>query len=139
MAAAQASLVAFHAALEHIGFNPAAQAAVTDQGFTNVALLGLVTADQIKQVCKLIRESPINPIPINMMQQQMLLALRYWVVNRQRLGLPVDAEEFTAIIAFEQSQLMVRLQEDEALADKESVAKLPDKFKQPSQWRVLQK
>ena len=72
-----------------------------------------------------------------MLQQQMLLAFRFWVVNHQRLGLAVDAQEFTAITAFEQSQLMVRLQEDEAVADKETVAKMPDKFKQSSQWRVF--
>jgi hypothetical protein len=67
----------------------------------------------------------------------MLLAMHYWVVNRQLLGLLVDADEFTAVLAFEQSQLMVRLQEDEATSERESVAKLPDKFKQPSQWRVF--
>jgi len=49
MAEAQA---AFQTALNRIGFSQAAQAAVTAQGFVNVALLGLVTADQIKQVCK---------------------------------------------------------------------------------------
>jgi hypothetical protein len=32
---------------------------------------------------------------------------------------------------------MVRLQEDEATGKRESIAKLPDKFKQPSQWRVF--
>jgi hypothetical protein len=136
MVAAQESLAAFQAALGRIGFTPAAQQAVTNQGFINVTLLGLVTTDQIKQVCKLIREG-VRPVPINMLQQQMLLSFCYWVVNRQRLGLPVDADDFTAVLAFEQSQLMVRLQEDEALADKETVAKLPDKFKLPSQWRVF--
>ena len=45
MAEAQA---AFQAALNRIGFPQAAQAAVAAQGFVNVALLGLVTADQIK-------------------------------------------------------------------------------------------
>jgi uncharacterized membrane protein YgcG len=137
MAVAQANLTAFHEALGRIGFSQAAQNAISNQGFSNVALLGLITSDQVKQVCKLIREDPVTPVPINMLQQQMLLAFRFWVVNRQRLGLPVDAEDFTAITAFEQSQLMVRLQEDEAVADKESIAKLPDKFKQPSQWRVF--
>jgi len=47
----------------------------------SVALLGLVTADQIKQLCKLIREDANNPVPINMLQQQMLLAMHHWVVN----------------------------------------------------------
>lgn len=32
---------------------------------------------------------------------------------------------------------MGRLQEDEATMDKEVVAELPDKFKQPNQWRVF--
>jgi hypothetical protein len=72
-----------------------------------------------------------------MLQQQMLLAMCHWVVNRQRLGLLVDADEFSAITAFEQSQLMVCLQEDEATGKRELISKLPDKFKQPSQWRVF--
>jgi glucosamine 6-phosphate synthetase-like amidotransferase/phosphosugar isomerase protein len=42
-----------------------------------------------------------------------------------------------AAAAYEQSQLMVRLQEDESTTDKEVVAKLPDKFKQPNQWKVF--
>jgi hypothetical protein len=76
-------------------------------------------------------------VPINIIQQQMLLAMRHWVIHRQRLGLDVNAGDFTAVIAHEQSQIMVRLQEDDAAADKEVVAKMPDKFKQPSQWKVF--
>ena len=132
-----AAQVAFRAALGRIGFNDDAQLAVVAQGFNTMSLLGLVTGDQIKQVCKLIRESPNNPVPINIVQQQMLLAMRYWVVTRQRLGLPVVATDFTAATAYEQSQLMVRLHEDESTTDKEVVAKLPDKFKQPNQWKVF--
>jgi hypothetical protein len=48
-----------------------AQVVVITQGFTNIALLGLVTSDQIKQLCKLIRENDGNPVPINIVQQQM--------------------------------------------------------------------
>ncbi len=80
-----------------------AQEAVVAQGFVSIALLGLVTSDQIKQLCKLIREDANNPVPINMLQQQMLLAMRHWVVNCQRLRLLVDADEFSAITAFERS------------------------------------
>jgi hypothetical protein len=40
-----AAQVAFRAALGRIGFNEAAQLAVVAQGFTNIALLGLVTSD----------------------------------------------------------------------------------------------
>jgi hypothetical protein len=134
---AQDNIQSFQDALGRIGFSVEASEAVVAQGFVSMALLGLVTADQIKQLCKLIRKDPTNPVPINMLQQQMLLATRRWVVNQQRLGLLVDADEFTAIMAYEQSQVMVLLQEDEATSEKESVAKMPDKFKQPSQWRVF--
>jgi hypothetical protein len=137
MAEARANVASFQAALGRIGLTAQAQAAVVAQGFVSIALLGLVTSNQIKQLCKLIREDANNPVPINMLQQQMLLAMRHWVVNCQRLALLVDADEFSAITAFEQSQLMVHLQEDEATGERESIAKLPDKFKQPSQWRVF--
>jgi hypothetical protein len=132
--AAQQELMA---ALGRIGFNEAAQLAVVGQGFTNITLLGLVTSNQIKQVCKLIREDAVNPVPINIFQQQMLLVMRHWTVNRQRLGLTVNANDFTAIMAYEQSQLMVRLKEDEDATDKDVMAKMPNKFKQPSQWKVF--
>jgi hypothetical protein len=91
MAEAQANIASFQAALSRSGFTMQAQEAVVSQGFVNIALLGLVTSDQIKELCKLIREDTNNPVPINMLQQQMLLAMRYWVVNRQRLGLLVIA------------------------------------------------
>jgi len=71
---------AFQAALGHNGFSEEAQLAVIAQGFNTMSLLGLVTSDQIKQVCKLIHESPNNPVPINIVQQQLLLAMRYWVL-----------------------------------------------------------
>jgi hypothetical protein len=131
------NMQSFQAALSCIGFTVQAQAAIVGQEFVSMALLGLVTSDQITQLCKLICEDANNPVPINMLQQQMLLAMCHWAVNRQRLSLLVEAEEFNAITAFEQSQLMVCLQEDEAVSERESVAKLPDKFKQPSQWRVF--
>jgi len=101
------SQVAFRATLGRIGFSEEAQLAVVAQGFNTMSLLGLVTSDQIKQVCRLIRKSRNN------------------------------ATAFTAATAYEQSQLMVRLQEDESTTDKEVVAKLPDKFKQPNQWKVF--
>jgi hypothetical protein len=61
MAAAAAQ---FRSTLGRIGLNEAAQLAVVAQGFTNIALLGLVTSNQIKQVCKLFREDADNPVPI---------------------------------------------------------------------------
>ena len=64
-----------------------------------------------------------------MIQEQLLLAMQYWVNHKQHLYQPVDAMQFYMIITMQQSQIMSYLQEDEDQADKESVAKLPDKFK----------
>ena len=75
-----AAQVAFRAALGRIGFSEEAQLAIVAQGFNTMSLLGLVTSDQITQVCKLIHKSPNNPVPINIVQQQLLLAMRYWVL-----------------------------------------------------------
>jgi hypothetical protein len=82
-------------ALNCIGFNEAAQLVVAMQGFTNITLLGLVTRNQIKQVCKLIQEDADDPVPINIIQQQMLLTMHHWTVNCQHLGLTVSATDFT--------------------------------------------
>jgi len=107
MAAAEANAAqSFQAALGHIGFSVQAQpVVVVAQGFISMALLSLVTAYQMKQLCKLIHENADNPVPINMLQQQILLSMWHWVVNRQRLGLPVDPDEFTAIIALSNLRL----------------------------------
>jgi hypothetical protein len=119
----QANIEFFQAALGWIGFSVQVQAAVVAQGFISVALLGLVTADQIKQLCKLIREDANNPVPINMLQQQMLLAMHHWVVNWQYLQ--AETDDFTAVIAFKQSQWMVRLQEDEVTGEASQWLKCP--------------
>ena len=59
--------------------------------------------------------------------------MRFWVTNRQRIGLLVDADAFTAATAFAQTALMTRLLEDEARADKDQVATMPEKFKKASE------
>jgi len=76
MAAAEANAAqSFQAALGHIGFSVQAQPVVVAQGFISMALLSLVTAYQMKQLCKLIHENADNPVPINMLQQQILLSM----------------------------------------------------------------
>jgi hypothetical protein len=61
------------------------------------------------------------------------------VVNKQRLQLPVVAEDFTLAVALNQAQVMRQQVEDDARMDKESIAKAPEKFKTASSWKVFYK
>jgi hypothetical protein len=74
-----------------------------------------------------------------MIQEQLLLAVHFWVSNHQRLQKPVEAQAVTAILAYNQAQSMRHMLEDEAQASKETTAKMPSKFKSPSGWWVFAK
>jgi len=63
------------------------------------------------------------------MREQLLMVMRFWVSNKQRLQQPIDPESFTMIIALNQAPQVISSQlEDEARGDGESAAKAPDKF-----------
>jgi len=128
----------FVAALDRIGFEPEQRNAIIQtSGCINMAMLGLLTSSQVSKLCKRIETRAVNPIHINTIQEQLLLAMRSWVINRQRLQLPVEANEFTMIIALNQAQILRQQMEDEARADKEPVAKAPDKFKTATSWKIF--
>jgi len=102
-----------------------------------MAMLGLLSATQVSKICKQTETRPINPIRINTVQEQLLLAMRFWVIERQRLQLPVDATQFNMIVALNQAQIMRQQAEDDARSDKEPVAKAPDKFKSATSWKIF--
>lgn len=129
---------AFRDALSRIGLNPIMQEEIIAYtGCVNIAMLGLLTAEDISKMCKTFRTRANNPINVTVIQEQLILAIRFWVTNRQRLQKPIDAADVNAVMAYNQAQLMRHMLEDEARADKEQTAKMPDKFKTPSGWRVF--
>jgi hypothetical protein len=116
--AAKAAQVAFMAALGRIGFAPAAQQEIIAYtGCANIAMLGLMTPEDISKMCKVFRTHAVNPLQVMVVQEQLLLAVRFWVSNRQHLQKPVEAHVVTA--------------------DKEQTAKMPEKFKAPNGWRIF--
>ena len=138
MAANAQALANFDNILSRIGFNQPQRDAIMDtSGCRNVAMIGLLTATQITKLCKRIASRPINPVEITTVQEQLLLGLRYWVANKQRLQQPIVATEFTMITALNQAQIMRQEAEDDARMDKEIVAKAPDKFKSGSTWKIF--
>jgi hypothetical protein len=83
-AAAVAALADFDAVLSRIGFNqPQRDAIIEASGCQNVAMIGLLTADQVSKMCKHIENQPVNPLVITTVQEQLLLSLRYWVASKQ--------------------------------------------------------
>jgi hypothetical protein len=115
MAEAQAAQLAFMAALSCIGCAPALQQeTIAYTGFVNIAMLGLLALDDIAKICKNFRTRPINPIPVTVIQEQLLLAVRFWVSSHQRLQKLVEAQIVTAALAYNQPQTMHHMLEDEA-------------------------
>jgi len=134
-----AALDAFRAALNHCGFDQAAQdAVVAISGIAHIAMLGILAAADIACICKVIRTQSVDPVMITVMQEQLLQGMRYWVTNCQRIGLSIDADAFTSATAFAQTTLMTRLLEDEARADKDQVATMPEKFKKASEYKLFE-
>jgi hypothetical protein len=64
-------------------------------------------------MCKRIESRAVNPVVITTVQEQFLLSLRHWVVNKQRLQEPIHPNEFTMVTALNQTQLMRQQAEDE--------------------------
>jgi hypothetical protein len=128
----------FRAALNRIGFTPEEQAAIIDYtGCRNIAMLGLLSEDDLIRMCKAFRARPNAPIPLSVLQEKLLLGIRFWVTNRQRLQIAIDATEITPALAYTQANIRSHMIEDEARADKEPSAKMPDKFKFPSNWKIF--
>ena len=82
---AAAGTNAFRGALGRIGFSVQAQNAVTDPnlgGITDIVQLARLGHEQIKRVCKVLRD---EDIPVSVLAEQMFDVMRYWVKKRVRL------------------------------------------------------
>ena len=133
-----AAQVALNAALGRCGLNQAAIDAVVPIGsIAHIAMLGMLATSHIARICKVVRTRAVDPIMITVMQELLIQGMRFWVTNRQRLGLPVDADEFTTATTFAQTALMTRTLEDDAREEKDQVAKMPQKFKKAVEYKVF--
>jgi hypothetical protein len=132
----QEHLAAFRQALGRIGFSVAAQDALNQNGFNGMYNLMIYSKDQIKSICKVIREDTLNPIPISMEQEQLLTTMRHWVKTRVRTNRDINPDLFTGDAAIAEAIKMVNLAE-EAPGEKESDVKLPEKFKITNKWIIF--
>jgi hypothetical protein len=103
-------------------------------GCNNIVMLGLLPSDQISKICKRLTTRVNELIVIMAIQEQSLQAMRFWVANLRCLLQPVNPEQFMTVLALNQAQIMQQYLEDEARADKETVAK---KFKMANNWTIF--
>jgi len=129
-------LAGFRAALGRIGFSIPAQDALNRNGFNAMFNLMIYSKDQIKRVCTVIREDPVNPIPMSMEQEQLLTAMRHWAKTRVHTNRDIDPELFTRDVAISEAIKMVNVTK-EVISEKESDVKMPEKFKLTSKWIVF--
>jgi hypothetical protein len=127
----------FENALARVGFSPIEhQGFIEASGCINIAMLGLLSPEQVSRIFKRLAIRAVNPIPTSAIQEQLMLAIHFWVVGQQRLQQPIDADIVTAAMALNQARQMRQTLEDDA-REKESLAKLPNKFKVVTQWKIF--
>ncbi len=86
----------FCAALQRIGFTPEEHGAIIDySGCWNLAVLDLLSEEDLIRMCKSFCSRPNLPIPsLTVLQEKLLLGIRFWISNRQSLQLPFVANKF---------------------------------------------
>jgi hypothetical protein len=122
----QQQIARFRAALGRIGLNEEAQIALSLHGFNSMYNLLIFSKEQIKRVCKVLRDEP-NPLPISVEHEQLLTAMWHWVKTRTRLNQEIDSELFMREVAISEAVKMVNVEEESKATDVE--LKMPENFK----------
>ncbi len=131
----QAQIAAYREALGRIGFNIPAQLALSQNGFNSMYNMLIYSRDQIRRVCKVLRERQMDPIPISMEHEQLLTAMWHWVKTRTRTNQSIEPHLFTREVAIAEAIKMVNIEADTKETDTEM--KLPEKFKLTTKWTVF--
>jgi hypothetical protein len=97
----------FENALAHIGFGlNERNAFIQASGCVNAAMMGLLSSEQISHICKRLATRAVDLIPLPAMQEQLLLALHFWVAKQQWLQQIIAIDNFTVALALNQAQEM---------------------------------
>ena len=116
---------AFKAALTRILFTNKAAEALIGEGITSLGELKSLSSEDIKTLCKVIREDAGNEITF--MNQKYLDAMRVWVQEKEMFNIDICAADFNIAVAKEYIAKMRKKEEIGKDADRD-VAKKPDEF-----------
>jgi hypothetical protein len=117
--------LAFKAALTRILFTNKATEALIGEGITSLGELKSLSSEDIKTLCKVIREDMDNEI--SFMNQKYLDAMRNWVQENEMFNIDICAADFNIAIA---KDYITKMQKEEEIgkdADRDA-AKKPDEF-----------
>ena len=116
---------AFKAALTRILFTNKAAEALIGEGITSLGTLPSLSSEDIKTLCKVIREDAENEI--NFMNQKYLDYMRVWVQEKEMFNISICAADFNIAIAKEYIAKMCKKEEIGKDTDRDA-AKKPDEF-----------
>jgi hypothetical protein len=116
---------AFKAALTRILFTNTAAEALKGEGITSLGKLMSLSSEDIKTLCKVIREDADNEITF--MNQKYLDATRVWVQEKEMFNIDICTADFNIAIAKEYIATMPKKEEIGKDADRDA-AKRPDEF-----------
>ena len=130
----------FNEALQCLGFTAAIRIALNNQGLTTLQSLLYYQKDQIKRICKIIRnhDENVDAQDINMLKEQWLITLRNWTLKRQKMNLPLDADLIPLNLIQAEAMKMINELEEAEREKNQSDPKLPDKFEAKTKWSVWQ-
>jgi hypothetical protein len=98
--------------------------------------LFIYSNEQIKTVCKVLRERAVDLLNVSLEQEQFLTAMRNWVKTRVRTNRPIDTDLFTRDVAIAEAIKMVN-QAEKTVLEKDTDIKAPEKFKFASKWIIF--
>ena len=116
---------AFKAALTRILFTNKATEALIGEGITSLGELKSLSSEDIKTLCKVIREDADDEITF--MNQKYLDAMRIWVQEKEMFNIDICAADFNIAIAKEYIAKMREKEEIGKDTDRDA-AKKPDEF-----------
>jgi hypothetical protein len=116
---------AFKAALTRILFTNTAAEALIGEGITSLGKLMSLSSEDIKTLCKVIREDADNEITF--MNQKYLDAMRVWVQEKEMFNIDICTADFNIAIA---KEYIVKIRKKEEIGkdtDRDAIKK-PDEF-----------
>jgi hypothetical protein len=127
--------LAFKAALTRILFTNKAAEALIGEGITSLGELKSLSSEDIKTLCKVIREGADNEITF--MNQKCLDVMRVWVQEKEMFNVDICTADFNIAVAMEYIAKMRKKEEIGKDADRDA-AKEPDEF-EGKEWNRLHK
>jgi len=126
-----AARVTFQAALQRIGFGPAAITALQNNGLDSVHDLINLDAKDIEQLLKIVCAGP-PAVMVPFLAQKHLNIFCFWATKRNRLNEPTDAALFTQAAIETYGATMALIKKDEDI-----IVKAPAEYKTGTKWKAF--